>query len=110
MLIAMDAIIQGGKIIVFSTTHSHRCKKLQTIDPLLYSPETLLQQAATAQEHLGYKIIQFYVDQRGLLSSVPTDESAVFYYSPSGGTLRDGHLNIVLYSAKFDMYKGLGRL
>lgn len=75
----------------------------------LYSPENLLAQAATAQEHLGYRIVQFYVDDAGLLSKSHTGRLATFYLSPSGGTLRDEHLNIVLYSAKFDLYKGFGR-
>ena len=75
----------------------------------LYTPDNLLTQAAAAQEHLGYKIVTFYVDESGVLSKVPTGHTATFYLSPSGGTLRDSHLNIVLYSAKFDMYKGFGR-
>lgn len=78
-------------------------------DLCLYSPENLLAQAASASEHLGYKIVTFYVDESGILSKVPTGQTATFYLSPSGGTLRDGNLNIVLYSAKFDLYKGFGR-
>lgn len=78
-------------------------------DTFLYSPESILAQAADAQEHLGYKLVRFYVDEKGLLAKHPTDRIDTFYLSPSGGTLRDAELNIVLYSAKYDLYKGLGR-
>ena len=59
-------------------------------DLFVYSPENLIAQADAAPDRLGYKLVRFYL-------------------SPSGGTLRDTELNIVLYSAKFDIYKGLGR-
>ncbi|HBB25255.1 MAG TPA: hypothetical protein DCZ59_03210 [Bacteroidetes bacterium] len=75
----------------------------------LYTPENLLAQAATAEEHLGYKILTFYVDETGVLAKTVTPQTGTFFLSPSGGTLRDEHLNIVLYSAKFDLYKGFGR-
>ncbi len=78
-------------------------------DLRVYSPEHLLEQAKTASEHLGYKLVEFYVDADGLLSKQVTERTATFYLSPSGGTLRDADLNIVLYSAKFDVYKGYGR-
>lgn len=78
--------------------------------PYLYSPENLLVQAATAAEHLGYKILTFYIEDDGSLAKLPTASTGTFYLSPSGGTLRDKDLNIVLYSAKFDLYKGLGKL
>lgn len=67
-------------------------------------------QAQVAPKHLGYSILQFYVDESGLLSKEPTSRLRTFYLSPSGGTLRDEDMNIVLYSAKFDIYKGFGRL
>lgn len=82
---------------------------MSTTTTLVYSPENLISQAATAPEHLGYRIVKFYVDERGLLASHPTPQTAEFYYSPSGGTLRDAEMNIVLYSARFDKYKGLGK-
>ena len=75
----------------------------------VYSPENLLAQAEDAKEHLGYRIVTFYVDGSGQLAKEPSEQLAQFYYSPSGGTLRDFELNIVLYSAKFDIYKGIGR-
>jgi len=80
-----------------------------SVDVFIYSPENLLIQAAEAQQTLGYKIVKFYVDEHGLLSKHPTQRIDEFFLSPSGGTLRDTELNIVLYSAKFDLYKGFGR-
>lgn len=78
-----------------------------TTDLKLYTPANLLEQTATAPFELGYYHLTFYVDDKGLLAKSATDKTDVFYYSPSGGTLRDGAMNIVLYSAKFDIYKGL---
>jgi hypothetical protein len=75
----------------------------------LYSPESVIKQAATADDHLGYKILTFFVEADGSLAKSATDKTEVFYLSPSGGTLRDTDLNIVLYSAKYDLYKGLGK-
>ncbi|MCX6140313.1 MAG: hypothetical protein NTX15_05705 [Candidatus Kapabacteria bacterium] len=81
----------------------------EPVDILVYSPESILAQAAEAPEHLGYKLVRFYVDEKGLIAKHPTERVDTFYLSPSGGTLRDSELNIVLYSAKYDLYKGLGR-
>lgn len=79
------------------------------MDLLIYTPETLLRQAETAPLQQGYHRLQFYVDAHGHLSKVPTAHVAEFFYSPSGGTLRDAELNIVLYSARFDKFKGIGK-
>ena len=78
-------------------------------DLYVYTPDNLLAQAEHAAEHLGYRTLTFFVDDEGMLAKEPTDHTRTFYYSPSGGTLRDEDLNIVLYSAKFDLYKGFGR-
>lgn len=75
----------------------------------VYSPENLLLQASLATEHMGYKKVHFYVEADGTLAKSPTARLALFYLSASGGTLRDEELNLVLYSAKFDKFKGLGR-
>lgn len=75
----------------------------------IYTPEHLLAQAQGAPEQLGYRLLRFYVDDQGQLAKEPTPTLATFFYSPSGGTLRDAELSIVLYSAKFDLYKGYGR-
>lgn len=78
-------------------------------DTRVFTPEHLLAQAETASEHLGYRLLTFYVQDDGQLAKQPTERTAPFYYSPSGGTLRDHEMNIVLYSAKFDRYKGYGK-
>ena len=79
------------------------------MDLKVYTPENLLEQAATAPLEQGYHRLQFYVDDNGALSKVRTGILHNFFYSPSGGTLRDAELNIVLYSAKFDKFKGIGK-
>lgn len=81
-----------------------------TPDIYLFSEETLRKQLETAESKLGYKIVHFYVDEHGVLSKTATTTTAQFYLSPSGGTLRDSAFNLVTYSARYDMYKGLGRL
>jgi hypothetical protein len=80
-----------------------------TPDIYLFSEETLRKQLETAEEKLGYQLVHFYVDEFGVLSKTPTEQTALFYLSPSGGTLRDKDFNLVTYSARYDMYKGLGR-
>ncbi|MCO6466248.1 MAG: hypothetical protein J5I53_06505 [Bradyrhizobiaceae bacterium] len=75
----------------------------------VYTPENLILQAQQAEERLGYKLVHFYVEPDGTLSKHKTDTTAQFYLSPSGGTLRDAEFNIVLYSAKFDRFKGYGK-
>jgi hypothetical protein len=81
-----------------------------TLDIHLFSEEALRKQLETAEEQLGYKIVHFYVDEHGNLSKTHTARTEVFYLSPSGGTLRDKSFNLVTYSARYDMYKGLGKL
>ncbi len=78
-------------------------------DIFVYTPDNLLAQLHTAPLHLGYHTLNFYADAQGRLAKEPTDQKAIFYLSPSGGTLRDESLNIVLYSAKFDRFKGYGK-
>lgn len=80
-----------------------------SLDINVYSPENLLAQAENAEERLGYRLLTFYINEDGTLAKQPTAVLGDFYYSPSGGTLRDHEMNIVLYSAKFDVYKGFGR-
>jgi hypothetical protein len=79
------------------------------LDIYLFSEEALRKQLETAEEKLGYQLVHFYADEHGLLSKIPTEQTALFYLSPSGGTLRDKDFNLVTYSARYDMYKGLGR-
>jgi hypothetical protein len=78
-------------------------------DVRLFSEESLRAQLVNAETKLGYKLVYFYIDERGILSKTKTDRVGQFYLSPSGGTLRDSAFNLVTYSARYDMYKGLGR-
>lgn len=80
------------------------------LDLHVFSVQNLLAQAAAAEIYMGYKLLQFYVNDGGVLANEATGKLGTFYLSPSGGTLRDSELNIVLYSAKYDKFKGLGRL
>lgn len=78
-------------------------------DPYIYTPDNLLLQIRNAPFRLGYYSLKFYVDDNGVLAKEQTTHLGKFFLSPSGGTLRDEQLNIVLYSAKFDRYKGYGK-
>ncbi|MCX8052001.1 MAG: hypothetical protein N3B17_08945 [Chlorobi bacterium] len=79
-------------------------------DLYVYSPDNLLRQIETAPFELGYYTVRFYVDEHGRPTRTKTDRVGTFYYSPSGGTLRDETMNIVFYNARLDRYKGYGRL
>lgn len=83
---------------------------LSAPDVYLFSEETLRKQLETAETKLGYKLVHFYVDEHGIMSKTATVQVEQFYLSPSGGTLRDKNFNLVTYSARYDMYKGLGKL
>ena len=71
----------------------------------LFTEENVLEQLQTAPYALGYYTLAFYADQGKPVNRV-TDSVATFYLYPSGGTLRDSNFNIVLYSSKFDTYRG----
>lgn len=75
------------------------------MDPYVYSEENLSEQIRIAEYTLGYYKVKFYT-RNGVLANEPTDTISDFYLYPSGGTLRDENLNIVLYSSKFDTYRG----
>ena len=78
-------------------------------DLLIFSHENLLQQAQESELQLGYHTVRFYVDAPGVPAKHKTNMVESFYLSPSGGTLRDSSMNIVMYSAKYDKYKGYGK-
>lgn len=82
----------------------------ETTDLRIFSEETMRAQADTAPLQLGYKRLEFYVDAQAQPAKVKTEHVATFYLSPSGGTLRDADFNIVTYSARWDMYKGYGKV
>jgi hypothetical protein len=81
-----------------------------TTDLHLFSDEHLRAQLESAPLQLGYKLVRFYADEYGVISKTPTEHVETFYLSPSGGTLRDKNMNIVMYSARYDMYKGIGKI
>jgi len=78
-------------------------------DLMIFSHENLLQQAQESELQLGYHILKFFVDAPGVPAKRITDSIESFYLSPSGGTLPDSSMNIVMYSAKYDKYKGYGK-
>jgi hypothetical protein len=79
-------------------------------DLYYFTPENLLAQMQSTPLVLGYHQVQFYVDEQGIPSKENTARINEFYLSPSGGTLRDKNMNIVTYSAKYDKYKGYGKI
>ncbi len=81
----------------------------ETLDVRIFSEENLRTQADTAPLQLGYKHVEFYLDEKNQTAKTKTDRIGIFYLSPSGGTLRDADFNIVTYSARWDMYKGYGK-
>lgn len=74
-----------------------------------FSPENLLAQTQNTPLELGYHRVRFFVDEQGIPAKEKTSRIDEFYLSPSGGTLRDSAMNIVVYSAKYDKYKGYGK-
>lgn len=76
-----------------------------SFDIHLYSHESVFEQLKTATYELGFYRVYFYTDN-GLLSKIQTGTISEFYLYPSGGTLRDSVMNIVLYDSKYDFYRG----
>ena len=72
----------------------------------LFSHENALRQIESAPFVHGYYELKFYVDQVGRPSAVPTETIGEFFLYPSGGTLRDKDMNLILYDTRFDTYKG----
>lgn len=78
-------------------------------DLLLYSIEHVLEQATAAPHRLGFYELRFY-SAEGRPSKTRTDAVSTYYYYPSGGTLRDGAMNIIFYEAKLDLYRSFGSI
>lgn len=78
-------------------------------DLLLFSEQNLRAQCEHAEEKLGYKLVEFYVDAQGLPSKKPTETSAQFYFLQQGGALRDAELNVIQYVARLDEYRELSK-
>lgn len=74
-------------------------------DLYIYSEENLLEQLKESKYELGFYRVKFYT-LNCQLASEKTNTISEFYLYPSGGTLRDENMNIVLYSSKFDTYRG----
>ncbi|MGE5402645.1 MAG: hypothetical protein ACM3S2_19790 [Ignavibacteriales bacterium] len=74
-------------------------------DIYIYSEENLSEQIRQSTYELGFYRVRFYT-LNGKLAAGKTDTISGFYLYPSGGTLRDEKMNIVLYCAKFDTYRG----
>ena len=69
-----------------------------------YSTENVLRQIAQLEPTLGCYELRFYVAGKRP-SKVKTEAIDVFYYYPSGGTLRDREMNIVFYEPRLDVYR-----
>jgi hypothetical protein len=71
----------------------------------LFSEENIIEQLKSAPYSLGFYTLQFYSEHGRPVHRV-TETISNFYLYPSGGTLRDAGSNIVLYSSRFDTYRG----
>jgi hypothetical protein len=69
----------------------------------VYSIENVRAQIEKISSTLGYYELRFYAEG-GKPARVETGDIELFYYYPSGGTIRDRNLNIVFYEPKLDTY------
>lgn len=74
-------------------------------DPFIFSEKNLLKQLRAENFTKGFFKVKFFTKD-GFLSNTKTDVISDFYLYPSSGTLRDKNFNIVIYSSKFDVYRG----
>ncbi len=74
-------------------------------DLYIFSHENVLEQIKTAKYELGYYVLRFYTKD-GKPSKEPTDTIAEYYLYPTGGTLRDAAMNLILYDPRYDVYRG----
>ncbi len=72
----------------------------------IYSHASVFEQVHTAPYRFGRYVLKFYVDFHDRPSKEKTDRVAEFHLFPSGGCLRDGSMNIILYDSKYDTYRG----
>ncbi len=75
-------------------------------DIYIYSEENLQKQIENGNYEIGFYKVKFYTDANSALATEKTNFLSDFYLYPSGGTLRDKNMNIVLYNSKFDTYRG----
>jgi hypothetical protein len=71
----------------------------------IFSHEHILEQIKSAKYHLGYYILKFY-SENGKPSKEPTETISEYYLYPTGGTLRDSSMNLILYDPRYDVYQG----
>lgn len=74
-------------------------------DEKIFSYDGVAKQVLTAPFRNGYYTLEFYV-KNGKPAAERTDETAVFYLYPSGGTLRDADFNLLFYDRRFDEWAG----
>ncbi len=68
-----------------------------------YSPENVLRQTEGLTPLLGAHQVRFY-SVNGRPSREPAGTIENFFYYPSGGTIRDASLNILMYEPRLDIY------
>ncbi len=78
-------------------------------DIFTYSIDHALEQILTAPITLGFYALRFYSDGKRPVKH-HTDLIEIFYYYPSGGTLRDKDMNIVFYEPRLDKYHRSNKL
>jgi hypothetical protein len=71
----------------------------------LFCEDNILEQLKSAPFTLGFYTLKFYSIGGRPVNKV-TQTIADFFLYPSGGTLRDSKSNIVMYSSRFDTYRG----
>ncbi len=72
----------------------------------IFDPRNVLKQLETAEFANGYYTLEFYVEENGRPSKVPTQQVSKFYLYPSGGTLRDANFQLLFYDSRYDTYRG----
>ncbi len=72
----------------------------------MFEHGNVLKQLETAPFTNGYYTLEFYVEESGRPSKVPTSRTSKFYLYPSGGTLRDENFQLIFYDSRYDTYRG----
>ena len=72
-------------------------------DMYIYSIENIRKQIQDMEPELGFYSIRLYSENGRPVRTV-SDTVEEYYYYPSGGTIRDRHMNILFYEPKLDQY------
>jgi hypothetical protein len=75
----------------------------------IYSVLNIRLQTEHLEAELGFYPVRLYSQQNGRPSREVTDTIEVYYYYPSGGTIRDRNMNILFYEPKLDKYHSPNR-